>query len=150
MFIHDTLRYFSQFDSRTFLQSPRGDSSELRESISPWLNVLSLVDVFLSSWVILFFKISFILFFSQGIRGPVGLPGPVGLKGEQVHKIKIVVCLLIFPLVFLLHLNLFLWCPTLTNVHVCLSLFSLSLFCFFREILVYQDRGVHQGCQDCL
>lgn len=47
-------------------------------------------------------------FFFQGIRGPVGLPGPLGLKGEQVHKIKIVVCCLIVILEFLVHLNMFL------------------------------------------
>lgn len=97
MFIHDTVH----FDSCNFLQSPRRDSLELRESILLWLNVWCLVDIFLSFLVSVnmmsyFFLISFILFFFfQGIRGPVGLPGPVGLKGEQVHKIKIVVCLLI-------------------------------------------------------
>lgn len=99
----------------------------------------------LVSWICFEFScesletLSFRYFLFQGIRGPVGLPGPLGVKGEQVHKIKIVVCLLIFCLVsnqeFLVHLNM----------KTCLC-FSLSLGTYWSTRTEGYTRDARTAC----
>lgn len=100
----------------------------------------------LVSWIFFEFScesletLSFRYFLFQGIRGLVGLPGPLGVKGEQVHKIKIVVCLLIFCLVlnleFLVHFNM----------TTCLC-FSLSLGTYWSTRTEGYTRDARTACK---